>query len=197
MSFSKTYLKYSIFVISIGLVLSSALSAHFHQSSIQIYSAPLTANVATSEAVSLPVRLKIPSINIDAVVEQVGLTQGGAMDVPQKPNDAAWFSPGPRPGEIGSAVIDGHSGYKDNKPAVFDSLNKLKKGDKIYVEDGAGATATFVVRDLRNYDPKADAESVFNSNDGASHLNLITCSGSWNDVEQTHSTRLVVFADKE
>jgi LPXTG-site transpeptidase (sortase) family protein len=119
------------------------------------------------------------------------------MDVPKGPDDAAWFNLGPRPGEIGSSVIDGHSGYKNNRPAVFDKLYKLKKGDKIYVEDDKGNITTFVVREFKTYNPKADAKMVFSSNDGGSHLNLITCSGSWNKVERTHSDRLVVFADKE
>jgi len=82
----------------------------------------------------LPVRIKIPRINIDAVIESVGLTSQGAMDVPVKPEDTAWFNLGIKPGEIGSAVIDGHSGYKNNKPAIFDNLYKLQKGDKIYIK---------------------------------------------------------------
>ena len=57
------------------------------------------------------------------------------MDVPKQPDDVAWFDLGFRPGQKGSAVIDGHSGWKDNRPAVFDNLSKLKNGDKIYVED--------------------------------------------------------------
>src|SRR3989344_283531 len=86
----------------------------------------------------IPVRLKIPSINVDANIEHVGTTPDGAMDVPKEPEDVAWFNLGPRPGETGSSVIAGHSGYKDNKPAIFDNLDKLQKGEKIYVEDEFG-----------------------------------------------------------
>jgi len=35
------------------------------------------------------------------------------------------------------------------------------------------------------------------SNDGKAHLNLITCAGVWDEVEKSHSSRLVVFADME
>jgi len=104
---------------------------------------------------------------------------------------------GPRPGELGSSVIDGHSGYKDNKPAVFDNLGQLQKGDKVYIEDEKGEINTFVVRELRNYDPNQNAEDVFSSDDGISHLNLITCGGAWDETDKTHSSRLVVFTDKE
>jgi len=146
---------------------------------------------------SLPVRLKIPKINVEATVEYVGLTSDGAMDVPKNPDNVAWFSLGSRPGEVGSAVMAGHSGWKDGQPTVFDGLYKLDIGDKIYVENEEGIVATFVVRKIRTYDPLADASSVFSSSDGKVHLNLITCVGFWDEVSRTSSNRLVVFTDKE
>src|SRR3989338_7815462 len=54
---------------------------------------------------SLPVRLKVPKINIDATIEYVGLTPQGAMGVPRGPVNVAWYQLGPRPGEEGSAVL--------------------------------------------------------------------------------------------
>ncbi|MDO8523142.1 MAG: class F sortase [bacterium] len=145
----------------------------------------------------LPVRLKIPKINIDSALEYVGLAFDGTMDIPKGPDDAAWFNIGPRPGDIGSAVVSGHYGWKNEIPAVFDNLHKLQEGDKIYIEDEKGATITFVVRELRRYGAKEYASDVFNSNDGLPHLNLITCEGVWNKTEKSYSDRLVVFTDKE
>jgi len=145
-----------------------------------------------------PVRLKIPGINVDAPLRPVGLDSAGAMEAPKGPDDVVWFEPGPYPGEEGSAVIAGHYGHwKNGSGSVFDNLNKLSKGDKIYIEDGKGATITFVVRESRSYDPNADAGDVFDSNDGKSHLNLITCEGIWNKDSKSYSQRRVVFADKE
>ena len=145
----------------------------------------------------LPLRLKIPQINVDAPMEHLGIAEDGTMDVPKGPLEVAWFNLGPRPGEVGSAVMAGHSGYKDRREAVFDNLYKLKKGDKIYVEDANRVMMTFVVREIRSYSPKADAREVFTSSDGLKHLNLITCTGIWNEQAQTRSERLVVFTDKE
>ncbi len=145
----------------------------------------------------LPIRLKIPKINVDATFEYVGLTPEGDMVSPKGPAPAGWFNLGPRPGEIGNAVIDGHSGWKNNIPAVFDNLHKLVKGDKIYVEDEKGVITTFVVREIREYDPNAYATDVFVSSDGGAHLNLITCTGLWDEVLKSRSDRLVVFTDKE
>lgn len=146
---------------------------------------------------TLPVRLKIPKIRVDAAIEYVGLTPQGVVDVPKGPATVAWLNLGPRPGENGSSVISGHYGWKNNKPAVFDNLYKLRKGDKLYITDNSGLTTTFIVREARRYDPKADASNVFASSDGKSHLNLITCEGIWNKLLKSYSKRLVIFADKE
>lgn len=146
----------------------------------------------------LPVHLKITVIDVDATVESLGLTPQGNMDIPNGPDNVAWFNLGTRPGENGSAVIAGHYGaWKNGKGSVFDNLHKLKKGDNIYIEGENGETISFVVRESRNYEPSADASDVFSSDDEMSHLNLITCEGTWNKDLKSYSERLVVFADKE
>jgi len=58
-------------------------------------------------------------------------------------------------------------------------------------------TTTFIVREIRIYDKDDVALGVFESGDGKAHLNLITCMGDWNQVEKTHSERLVILTDKE
>jgi LPXTG-site transpeptidase (sortase) family protein len=145
----------------------------------------------------LPIRIIIPKININASLEHLGLTPSGAMAVTVGPTDAAWFDLGPPPGAIGTAVIAGHDGWKDNIPAVFDDLYELRAGDNVYVEDDHGSTTTFVVRSIQFYDQNADAATVFNSTDGKAHLNLITCEGIWNAAQKSYSNRLVVFTDEK
>lgn len=146
---------------------------------------------------NLPIRFKIPSINVVSNFESVGLTKDGAMDVPKGPANVAWYNLGPMPGAVGSSVLAGHSGWKNGIPAVFDNLYKVKIGDKIHVENANGQVTTFVVKKKSTYKSDADAYNVFNSSDGISHLNLITCSGDWDKINKVHSERLVVFADKE
>ncbi len=146
--------------------------------------------------IGLPMRLKIEVINVDTTVEHLGLTKNGEMDVPKVPNDVSWFNLGPRPGEMGSAVIAGHYGWKNNIPAVFDDLHKLKIGDQISIVDSTGLESVFVVREIGLYDQKENAVNVFSSNDGKAHLNLITCEGAWNVSSKSRPNRLVIFTDK-
>jgi len=141
-----------------------------------------------------PVRLKIPLINVDASIEYVGITKEGEMGVPSNTLDVGWFDVGPPPGEQGSAVIAGHLDGKNGEPGVFTNLNKLKRGDKLYVEDNKGKTIGFIVRESRIYDP-GYANEVFNATSGA-HLNLVTCDGIWDYSQKNYTKRLVIFTDR-
>ncbi|MCR4328421.1 MAG: sortase [Patescibacteria group bacterium] len=143
----------------------------------------------------LPVRLKIPIISVDAAIEDALITSDGRMDVPEGSTNVAWFSLGPHPGREGSAVIGGHFGIKNGVKFVFYDLDKLKIGDKIYIENDKGDTLAFQVRSVKLFDRDADATDVFTSYDKMAHLNLITCEGVWNKVNGTYPQRRVVFTD--
>ena len=140
-----------------------------------------------------PTRITIPSLKIDAPIENLGLTADGYVDSPTGPENTAWFNQSPIPGAIGSAVINGHSGWKNNAPAVFDNLHKLKKGDEIFIENELGVIDIFIVERLKTYNKEAEAWEVFNSTDNKANLNLITCIGDWNKKETTRENRIVVF----
>ena len=143
----------------------------------------------------LPVRLKIPVIGVDSAIEDALITKDGRMDVPADSVNVAWFSLGPHPGKEGSAVIGGHFGIKDGVPFVFYKLDELKVGDKVYIVNDENNTLTFVVKSISLFDRNADATNVFTSSDGLAHLNLITCEGVWNKVNNNYPERRVVFTD--
>ncbi len=134
---------------------------------------------------------------MNAPIESVGLTKQGALDAPKDPRGVGWYERSARFGSKGVSVVDGHSGWIGNRPATFDSLGKVAIGDKIFILDGGGSAIVFVVRKVRIYGEHDDTTSVFISTDGASHLNLITCEGTWDEAKQSYAGRLVVFADKE
>ena len=200
---SEISLKLSLLIIGIGLVAFSCVGLFiFSFSSFDNNSFAKQPYVAEALSLSektdltIPTRIKIPAINVSSPILSVGLTDDGAMAVPKRPDEAAWFNLGPRPGEAGSAVISGHYGWKNNIPAAFDNLYKLKKGDQVYVEDERGATTIFVVRESKVYGENQNASDVFGSSDGKSHLNLITCAGVWDKTQKSYSNRIVVFADE-
>lgn len=143
----------------------------------------------------LPVRLKIPVIGVDSAIEDALITPDGRMDVPYGSVNVAWFSLGPKPGRAGSAVIGGHFGINAGVKFVFYDLDKLVVGDRIHILDDNGETLAFQVRRIELLERDADATTVFTSDDGLAHLNLITCEGLWNRVNDTYPLRRVVFTD--
>lgn len=157
------------------------------------------ANLATSRSLdkarpALPVRLQIPKIGVDTTVESVGLTTTGAMDTPAAAENVAWYQYGPRPGERGSAVIDGHLDTEDQTAAVFKDLATVTRGDIISVTDTEGVSHTFKVRELKYYQSNDNTGEVFANNQGV-FLNLITCAGRWNQERHDYEERLVVFSE--
>lgn len=173
---------------------------NFKQQSPSVFT-PVADSVTLPQIVNVsygvPVRLSIPAIEVDAAFESVGITADGAMDMPDNINSIGWYDLGQKPGDIGSAVIAGHSGLKAADTEAFNNIDKLVLGDKVYVTDEMGNIITFLVRESKSFDSLADTSSVFISDDGRSHLNIITCDGIWNNETKSYSGRLVVFTDKE
>ncbi len=140
-----------------------------------------------------PTRIIIPKIDLDAEVEEVGITFKGNMSTPKNIGNTGWYKYGTVPGELGSSVIDGHVDNGFNLPGVFANLKNLNIGDDVYVKTSENENLHFVVVDKKIYPYKeVPLEEVFNKND-APRLNLITCEGDWIDAEQTDENRLVVY----
>lgn len=156
---------------------------------------PVTSKPSKSEGLtySIPTKLIIPKIAVDADILPMGLTPGGDMESPLTNEDTGWYKYGTRPGNEGSAVIDGHLGLSGE--AVFGKLHQLAVGDVISVVDDHGATVSFAVREIKAYDKDSNATDVFDKQTGA-HLNLITCDGDWEAQQATYSERLVIFSDR-
>src|SRR6266699_6766129 len=94
-----------------------------------------------------PYRLIIPSIGVDTAVEMVGVLHDGNLATPSlNPwDDVGWYAAGPQPGEVGSAVIDGHLDRPGGSPAVFWNLRSMHAGENVIVIDTRGKSWTFRV----------------------------------------------------
>ena len=70
-------------------------------------------------APSLPTRLLIPSIDVDAGLMGLGLQPDGSLEVPPDGATAGWYTGAPTPGEIGPAVLVAHVDWKGAKGGVL------------------------------------------------------------------------------
>lgn len=144
---------------------------------------------------AVPTYFSIERLGIHAPIQAVGVVDG-AMDVPDTAHHVGWYQYGPRPGDLGSAVVAGHVNWNGGKSAVFALLHTIQIGDTVQVLDNTGAIDTFAVIDIKEYPIDANTAEVFSPHENSQRLNIITCSGLWDPILKTHSLRLVVYTEK-
>lgn len=155
---------------------------------------PAASASSTPSGPFVPARLKVPSLGIDAKVEEVGKKADNSMGTPSDFNDVGWWGEGPKPGSAGNAVFDGHVNNALTKAGVFEHLSLVHKGDYVTVSDAEGHTLVYEVSEVNLYDTtKAPLASIF-ATKGPSQLVLITCDGEWVQDEHSFDKRLVVVA---
>lgn len=156
-----------------------------------------TARLSTTNGVTSapPIRLVIPALQVDALIESVGKDQTGAMDIPGKVEQVAWYGLGTAPGEVGNAVIAGHLDLADGSPAVFWQIGQLQIGDEVIVYNAANVEYRFQVSGSQRYAyNQAPVEDIFGFSLN-SELNLITCAGAWDRHKRNYTSRLVVYTE--
>ena len=144
---------------------------------------------------SLPVRLAIPALGVNAPIEILGLLSDGSMQAPVGWWDAGWYRYGPLPGQRGNAVIAGHLDSTIG-PALFWRLTSLGGGDKVIVTLSSGQVEDFLVQRQVSYrDNSAPMGEIFGPA-ALANLNLITCGGVWNAALHNYSNRTVIYTRK-
>jgi sortase (surface protein transpeptidase) len=171
---------------------SLLIGSLFLHSPSRLATAP--SGAADDASIGVPIRLSIPAINVDAAIEQAGLTATGVMQEPSGPDIVAWYSLGPRPGEPGNAVIAGHVDWT-TRLAVFWHLRDLRPGGTIRVAGQDGISRVFIVTRTIAY-PRDHVPliEVFGAATVA-HLNLVTCTGTFDSDSHQYDETLVVAAD--
>lgn len=142
---------------------------------------------------SVPIRLQIPAIGVDTSFVNLGLTTGGFMEVTRSGFDAGWYTGAPTPGEIGPAIIIGHSNW-DKRPGVFYNLDSLKINDKVTVGRRDGSVATFRVKRVELFAKNNFPTNTVYGNINYAGLRLITCGGYSTKTGQNEKN-IVVFAE--
>ncbi len=179
-----------IFALGFGLLTRTLVHGFYYAPEKEMAPPQPSFFLATS---SLPVKISIPKINLEADVEQVGITFKGNMSTPKLVNNTGWYRYGTIPGEKGSAVIDGHVDNGFGLPGVFTNLKELAIGDEIFIYTESGSRLRFEVIGIETYFyTDVPREILFNKNDDA-YLNLITCDGAWLPEKETAEYRLVVY----
>ncbi len=152
----------------------------------------------------LPVRVDIPDIYIDAPVIALGVGGDAIPEVPQRPDQIAWYNFSATPGQNNNAVFSGHVDWQTQRgdpiPGVFYRLRELRIGDAISV-----TLENEVVLEYRvtgNVATSYDDPNVIRSMEPTIRdvITLITCGGSWEydptkDTGGNYTHRVIVRAE--
>ncbi|WP_053216096.1 class F sortase [Guptibacillus hwajinpoensis] len=141
-----------------------------------------------------PVTIEIPSIHLNAPIQNVGRTKDGSMGVPDEINTVGWYGPGYKPGETGNAVLAGHVDG-NSKPGAFYFLKEMKKGDVVIVKGEDGEKLEFQVTGIESYTPEDSPLQRIFGYSSQTNLNLITCTGTFNRKSGHYEERLVVYTE--
>ena len=142
---------------------------------------------------SVPLRLQIPAIGVDTNLVGLGLTKSGTLEVTKSGFPASWYTGAPTPGQVGPAIITGHSTWSKS-PAVFFRLGSLKANDLITVGRQDGTVATFRVTRVQAFAKSSFPTKLVYGNINVAGLRLITC-GGYSIYTGQNEKNIVVFAE--
>jgi LPXTG-site transpeptidase (sortase) family protein len=142
-----------------------------------------------------PERIIIPAIGVDAPLSRKSLDGDGFMQIPNGPEDVAWYDFTASPGEGSNVVFSGHLDYRGYGPAVFYRLADLSEGDVVEVRTKDGSMHLYAVSASVAYDAADAPVSDIVGPTSREVVTLITCSGTFNGPPLGYSHRLVVRAE--
>ncbi len=144
-----------------------------------------------------PKKITIPSLGVDGYMQNVGVDQNKEVAVPNNVHLAGWFVDSVRPGDKGLSIIDGHvdlrSGHAD---AIFQHLGNIKKDAEVTVTFGDDNVKKFKVVRVQDVPLSEAIDALFSSIPSVTNqLNLITCSGDYDESTSRLSRRVIVSTE--
>ena len=152
-----------------------------------------------------PVRMAIPRLYIDAPIVTMGLGDDRYPQVPERPDQVAWYNFTAAPGQHSNAVFAGHVDWQTSTrqpiPGVFYRLRELEIGDSITITLEDGQKLSYRV--TGNVATAYEDPNVLKAMDYTSKevITMITCGGTWLKTGQgpfggNYSHRVLVRAER-
>lgn len=188
-------------LVATTMLLTGALQRSDEVASVGARPTPSPSATAPSDARDsyrarpVPVRVRIPAIDVDAGVISVGIDANLAVEVPENIFTVGWYKFGPAPGApMGSAVLVGHRDGAVDGAGVFYDLGRLRPGDAVTVVDAMGVRMRYEVIARQVIDKDAMPMAELFSPYGTPLLTLISCGGSYDRSNGGYQANVVVTA---
>lgn len=143
---------------------------------------------------SVPMRLLVDDVELDAPLDPTGVREDGLMEIPDDGDRAGWYQYGPSPGAgSGSVVLAGHVDTSEGLGAMA-ALRDVDLGAVVSVEmsDGTSQRYEIIGRETVEKDD-LPTDEIFDRG-GPERLTLITCGGPWRSEASSYRDNVVVVA---
>ncbi len=145
--------------------------------------------------VAEPTTVVLGDLNIDMSIEPHGLESNGDMSLPVSPFVAGWYEFGSAPdSRRGAIVLAAHVDSLAEGVGPFSRLKDAREGMTVEVEDDEGELHRYVVETVERIEKdEVDFDAVF-TDQGETHLVLITCGGVWDRDRSSYTDNYIVTA---
>lgn len=127
---------------------------------------------------SIPIRLTIAAIGVDAGLQRLGLSADRrTVQLPPSRVQAGWFEQSATPGEAGPTIIVGYIA-RHRRPGVFARLAALHIGAHITVRRADGVSVVYQVDRIAGYPEHGFPLAQVYSRTRTSTIRIITCGGT-------------------
>ncbi|GGI02284.1 class F sortase [Arthrobacter liuii] len=144
---------------------------------------------------SMPVRVEVPTIGVDAALTPLGKQANGEVQTPsgEPGSPGGWYQDSPTPGQTGSAVILGHVNATNSDIGLFYRLHELTPGQTITVTRADHTAAVFTVDKVDVYHKATFPTIEVYRNADRPEVRLITC-GGYDRATREYLDNTVVYA---
>lgn len=144
---------------------------------------------------SVPLRVEIPSIGVNAALLELGKQPNGEVEIPpgEPGSPGGWYKSSPTPGQSGSAVILGHVNAINTPVGLFYRLHELTPGQSITVTRADHTAAVFTVDKVDVYHKAAFPTVEVYRNADRPEVRLITCA-HYDPATREYLDNTVVYA---
>ena len=143
-----------------------------------------------------PVRLRIPSLNLDYEIQGTGADQAGTMQVVPSISVISWYKQSAIPGNAGNTILAGHNTWRGERSPLY-TMDELPIGSEMAIEYEDGSVLYFMLESVFVYKLKTAPVDKILDLSGDARVTLITCKPPFNLVTGTSDNRIVAVFKEE
>lgn len=160
---------------------------------IDVSSTPEVLGVQTQakDPSRVPASVNIPSLNLNAQVEPVGIHTNGTVALTQDHRKVGWYKSSAPSGANSTVLL---VGYRFGETPIFSSIDQLHTGDVVELRNVGGESFWYQISSIDFYAAKDVPLAKLVTIDQGESLVLAGNSGDWDETKKEFSERIIVVA---